>query len=75
MGHGIAEVSALAGCEVTIVDVSQDLLNKALERIKWSLDKLAERGTISKDRVGEVMGRIRTSLSVAEAARGTDFND
>jgi enoyl-CoA hydratase/3-hydroxyacyl-CoA dehydrogenase len=73
MGHGIAEVSALAGYEVTIVDVSQDLLNKALERIKWSLDKLAERGTISKDRVGEVMGRIRTSLSVAEAVRGADL--
>ncbi|MFP3296838.1 MAG: 3-hydroxyacyl-CoA dehydrogenase/enoyl-CoA hydratase family protein [Vulcanisaeta sp.] len=73
MGHGIAEVSALAGYEVTIVDVSQDLLNKALERVKWSLDKLAERGTISKDRVGEVMGRIRTSLSVAEAARGADL--
>ncbi|MCG2866753.1 MAG: 3-hydroxyacyl-CoA dehydrogenase NAD-binding domain-containing protein [Vulcanisaeta sp.] len=73
MGHGIAEVSALAGYEVTMVDVSQDLLNKALERIRWSLDKLAERGTISKDRVGEVMGRIRTSLSVAEAVRGADL--
>ena len=73
MGHGIAEVSALAGYEVVIVDVSQDILNKALERIKWSLDKLAERGTISKEKVGEVMGRIKTSLSIAEAVRGADL--
>jgi enoyl-CoA hydratase/3-hydroxyacyl-CoA dehydrogenase len=73
MGHGIAEVSALAGYEVVMVDVSQDILNKALERIKWSLDKLAERGTISKERVGEVMGRIKTSLSVAEAVRDADL--
>ncbi|MCG2863287.1 MAG: 3-hydroxyacyl-CoA dehydrogenase/enoyl-CoA hydratase family protein [Vulcanisaeta sp.] len=73
MGHGIAEVSALAGYEVVMVDVSQDILNKALERIKWSLDKLAERGTISKERVGEVMGRIKTSLSIAEAVRDADL--
>ncbi|GAB6945576.1 3-hydroxyacyl-CoA dehydrogenase/enoyl-CoA hydratase family protein [Vulcanisaeta sp. JCM 14467] len=73
MGHGIAEVSALAGYEVVMVDVSQDLLNKALERIKWSLDKLAERGTISKEKVGEVMGRIKTSLSIAEAVKNADI--
>lgn len=73
MGHGIAEVSALAGYEVVMVDVSQDILNKALERIKWSLDKLAERGTISKEKVGEVMGRIKTSLSIAEAVRDADL--
>ncbi len=73
MGHGIAEVSALAGYEVVMVDVSQDLLNKALERIKWSLDKFAERGTISKEKVNEVMSRIKTSLSVAEAVKNADI--
>lgn len=74
MGHGIAEVTALAGYEVVMVDVAQDLLNKALERIKWSLDKLAERGgTISKEKVSEVMGRIKTSLSVTEAVKDIDL--
>lgn len=73
MGHGIAEVSALAGYEVIIVDISQDLLNKALERIKWSLDKLAERGTLTKEKVEEVMKRIRTSLSIAEAVKDSDL--
>ncbi len=72
MGHGIAEVSALAGYDVVMVDISQDILNKALEKIKWSLDKLAEKGTISRERVNEVMGRIRTSLSVADAVKEAD---
>ncbi len=59
---------------MVMVDISQDILNKALERIKWSLDKLAERGTISKEKVGgEVMGRIKTSLSVAEAVKSADI--
>lgn len=56
-----------------MVDVSQDLLNKALERIKWSLDKFAERGTISKEKVNEVMNRIKTSLSIAEAVKNADI--
>ncbi|WP_069807647.1 3-hydroxyacyl-CoA dehydrogenase/enoyl-CoA hydratase family protein [Vulcanisaeta thermophila] len=73
MGHGIAEVSAMAGYDVVMVDVSQEILNKALERIRWSLGKFVERGRLSKDDVERIMGRIRTSLSIAEAVRDADI--
>ena len=36
MGHGIAELYAIAGYEVTLSDISDDILKKALEKIKWS---------------------------------------
>ncbi|MGC9108570.1 MAG: 3-hydroxyacyl-CoA dehydrogenase NAD-binding domain-containing protein, partial [Infirmifilum sp.] len=42
MGHGIAEVAALAGYQVYIYDISQEILNKAVEKIRWSLEKLQE---------------------------------
>jgi len=38
MGHGIAQVSAMAGYNVVIRDIEQTFLDKAMEKIKWSLD-------------------------------------
>ncbi|MEZ0289595.1 MAG: 3-hydroxyacyl-CoA dehydrogenase/enoyl-CoA hydratase family protein [Sulfolobales archaeon] len=72
MGHGIAEISAIAGYEVVIVDVSEDILRRALSSIRWSLGKLKERGTLRED-VDTVMSRIRSSLSIAEAVREADI--
>lgn len=71
MGHGIAEVAALAGYEVYMYDISQDILNRAVERIKWSLEKLRERGRVSN--VDEVLSRIRPTLNFEEGARNSDI--
>ncbi|MEK6831313.1 MAG: 3-hydroxyacyl-CoA dehydrogenase NAD-binding domain-containing protein, partial [Thermoproteota archaeon] len=46
MGHGIAQVSATAGYNVILRDIEQGFLDKAMEKIKWSLDKLATKGKI-----------------------------
>jgi len=73
MGHGIAEVCALAGYEVVVVDVSEEILRKALERIRWSLEKLAERGRISRGDVEATLSRIRTSTNLEAAAGSADF--
>ena len=35
MGHGIAEVCALAGHEVTLVDIKDEFLEKAMQKINW----------------------------------------
>jgi len=72
MGHGIAEVAAVAGYSVALVDISEDILKKALERIRWSLSKLKERGALKED-IDAIMSRISTSLSIEEAARDADF--
>jgi len=72
MGHGIAEVAAVAGYRVVMVDISDDILRRALERIRWSLSKLKERGALKED-IESVVARISTSTSLEEAAGDADF--
>jgi len=67
MGNGIAQVCAQTGISVVMSDVSQDLLEKALKNIAWSVSKFAEKGKISED-VDTVMGRIQTSSDYEPAA-------
>ena len=43
MGHGIAELAALRGYEVRLRDIKQEYVDRGMERIRWSLDKLAEK--------------------------------
>jgi len=71
MGNGIAQVCAQTGISVVMSDMSQDLLDKALKNITWSVSKFSEKGKISED-VDTVMGRIQTS-SDYQAAADTDL--
>ena len=43
MGHGIAQVAAQSGCDVTVVESEQGFLDKGLARIEKSLQKMGER--------------------------------
>ena len=49
MGHGIAQISAMAGYNVVLRDIEQQFLDKAMEKIKWSLDKLVSKEKISEN--------------------------
>ncbi|ADX86299.1 3-hydroxyacyl-CoA dehydrogenase [Saccharolobus islandicus] len=71
MGHGIAEVSALANYKVSVVDISWDFLNRAKERIMESLNRFYEKGQI-KERPEDVMKRIEFSTSY-DIMRDADF--
>ncbi len=72
MGHGIAEVSAIAGFEVYLRDINQQILMRAIDNIKWSLEKLHEKGQLSED-PNQVLARIHATLDISEAVRGADF--
>jgi len=63
MGHGIAELAAIAGFKVYIADVNMDILRGALDRIRWSLSKLSERGVL-REPVDTVISRITPVISV-----------
>lgn len=73
MGHGIAEVLALAGLRVSLVDVKQEILDRAMARIADSLRRLASRGRIGPGQVDQIISRISTHTSIAEGARGADL--
>ncbi len=72
MGHGICELMALAGLEVTLVDIKEDLLKKAVNDIKWSLEKFVERKRIKEEDAKNAISKIGTSLDLEEAVRGVD---
>ena len=46
MGGGIAQVAAQAGAQVTLVDVSDEVLERGLATIRKSLDRLHEKGQV-----------------------------
>jgi enoyl-CoA hydratase/3-hydroxyacyl-CoA dehydrogenase len=51
MGHGIAQTVATAGYDVTLVDIDDDVLVKALEKIKHSLQRLEDDPEVILDRI------------------------
>ncbi|MEM3204593.1 MAG: 3-hydroxyacyl-CoA dehydrogenase/enoyl-CoA hydratase family protein [Saccharolobus sp.] len=73
MGHGIAEVAAISGYQVYLSDISQDILNNALEKIRWSLSKLQERGQI-KESIEAIVSRIKPVVGLDKSVSDADFS-
>jgi enoyl-CoA hydratase / 3-hydroxyacyl-CoA dehydrogenase len=73
MGHGIAQVSAMAGYNVTLRDIDQSFLDKAMEKIQWSLNKLVEKQKITSNQAEDILGRILPVVDLREALRGADM--
>ena len=73
MGHGIAQVLAMANYDVAIVDVSDEFLQKGLEKIKWSLDKIVEKRRIRREDADAILSRITTTTSYEKAGENADM--
>ena len=58
MGSGIAQVAAVAGYDVTLVDVSEAQLERARTGIERSLAKLVEKGSVDAGAAEAALGRI-----------------
>jgi len=67
MGAGIGQVCAQAQMAVTLCDVSQAVLDRAVEGISWSIGKFLEKGKM-EGTLDEIMARITTATSVEGAA-------
>ncbi len=65
MGNGIAQVSAQAGFEVTLFDISAEQLEKASQGIQKSLAKLDEKGKL-KDSPANIFKRLKTTTRLEE---------
>ena len=72
MGHGIAEVFAINGYSVSLEDISKEMLEKALNEIRDSLDKLSKKGSI-KESVDDVLSRIKTYTDLEPAVKDVDL--
>jgi 3-hydroxybutyryl-CoA dehydrogenase len=73
MGHGIAQVLAQAGFKVTLRDVTDELVQGGLERIRKNLQKAVEKKIMTQIQVNEVMSRLGGTTDLAEAVKDADF--
>jgi enoyl-CoA hydratase/3-hydroxyacyl-CoA dehydrogenase len=73
MGHGIAELAALAGYQTHLYDIQDEFVRKGLQQIQWSLAKLVEKGRLSASQAQEAATKIKTFTSVAQAVHAADF--
>ena len=72
MGHGIAQVCAMAGYAVTLTDQREDALEAAVERIRRNLDKGVDRGKVSPEIRDQASQNLFTG-DLAAAAQGAAF--
>jgi 3-hydroxybutyryl-CoA dehydrogenase len=68
MGNGIAQVFAMHGSNVKLIDIDQKFLDRAMGGIQKSVGKLAAKGKISESDVSTILGRITTSTALKDAA-------
>lgn len=73
MGHGIAEVCALAGYDTAVADASVEALDRGLDAIHKSLGKLAEKGSISREAAGDAWHRMQRCDTIKAVVASADF--
>jgi len=73
MGHGIAQVSAMAGYNVALRDIDRSLLDKALEKIRWSLNKLVEKKRMTQHEAELILTRIVPVVGLEESLKNAQL--
>lgn len=66
MGSGIAQVAANAGCQVTVREVSPQLVEKGLQSIDKNLQRLVDKGTLPQAEREQVRGRLRGTTNLED---------
>ncbi len=73
MGAQIAMQSALHGYQLTLNDLSVDLLQKGIANNRKQLERRVQKGQMTKDQMQEAIGRVRLEPDLEKAARDADF--
>jgi len=73
MGHAIAQVYATAGFEVDLVDLNQEVLNNAMNKIKTNLSLLVEYKHVKSGEISNILNRIHPSTDLKAAAQNCDL--
>ncbi len=73
MGHGIAQISAMAGYNVNLRDIEQSFLDKAMEKIKWSINKLVEKQKITSSEAENILNRIHPVVDLEQSLKSSNL--
>lgn len=73
MGNGIAHTFAQTGFAVSLVDVSQEALDRGLQTITNNLDRIIAKGNITEEQKSKTLGNIKTFTDLKSAASEADL--
>jgi 3-hydroxybutyryl-CoA dehydrogenase len=73
MGNGIAHVFAQNGFSVTLIDVQQAQLDKALATIAKNMDRQVVKGTLTEESKNAALANISTNTTVAEGVKHAEL--
>ena len=73
MGNGIAHTFAQSGYEVSLIDISADSLQRAMNTIEKNLDRMLKREKISEDDKQNTLDKITTFTSMNDGVAGVDL--
>ncbi|HCW08803.1 MAG TPA: 3-hydroxybutyryl-CoA dehydrogenase, partial [Cytophagales bacterium] len=73
MGNGIAHVFAQYGYQVSLIDISEDALKKAIATIEKNLNRQVEKGAITADAKQKALSNRTTFTSVKDGVSQADL--
>lgn len=68
MGSGIAQTAIVSGINVTMQDISEELVKKSYDKIQKSLQKMVDKGKMALENKNEALGRLKTTTALDDAA-------
>ncbi len=73
MGNGIAHVFAQCGYAVSLIDISQDALNKAIATISKNLDRQVAKGSLKEEDKANTLKNITTFTEIGKGVAGCEL--
>ena len=74
MGKGIAQVSLMAGYNVTAVDISEQIIEKGLDYIKTGFEKLESKGSLPEgSSATDYLAKLKSSNDIIDAVKDADL--
>ena len=73
MGHGIAQVSAMAGHDVTIRDIERELVDEGIDSIEANLQGGVDRDKVTESEKAATLDRISGTTDLADAVADADL--
>jgi len=73
MGHGIAQVCAMAGMEVRLFDLEDAALQRGLDKVHSNLDKGVARGKVTEEQRDQALMRLAGSTDLETAVDGANL--
>ncbi|QCP89927.1 3-hydroxyacyl-CoA dehydrogenase family protein [Haloarcula marismortui] len=73
MGHGIAQVSAMAGHDVSLRDIEADIVDDGLTAIESNLEEGIAREKVTESTAEATIDRLKGTTSLEEAVTGADL--